>query len=231
MKSAPAKNTPARNTRGITLIELVVAMAVFALISVLGLQALSGSLRTREALTQRAEASAELARTLALLRQDLDAALPMSFYPPGAARGASAILETGSRFALSRSGVTGPDGRARLGRVDWTLEDGRLSRQSWATLTPLNPGQQSPAMPVMEGVLALDWRSYWRPNGWTPGLRPPRQPSGIQSTQTGQPPETFGQDQAGPQAFSAYASPMPEAVELTLITRDFGAVVLVERLK
>ena len=55
--------------RGLTLIELVVAMAVFALVAVMGLQSLSGSLRMRDGLTARAEDSAALAQAIAVLRR------------------------------------------------------------------------------------------------------------------------------------------------------------------
>ncbi|MDU8912178.1 type II secretion system protein GspJ [Aestuariicoccus sp. MJ-SS9] len=209
-----------RRDRGLTLIELVAAMAVFALIAVMGLQALTGSLRMRDALASRAEAATDLALATALLRQDLSGALPMLFFPPGGAPPRSAMAEDGAGFALSRGGLPG----ARIGRVEWRLSDGALTRRVWPTLTPASPAQKSPAVPVLDGIAALSWRSHWPGAGWVPGLRPPA----GQPRRTDAPATDSDRSSAAPES---YSDAVPQAVELTLITRDFGTIVMVESLK
>ena len=49
-----------RRDQGITLIELIVAMALFALVAVMGLQALNGMLRSRDRLSDMADETAGL---------------------------------------------------------------------------------------------------------------------------------------------------------------------------
>lgn len=208
--------------RGLTLIELVAAMAVFALVAIMGLQALSGSLRLRDALVTRADQGAALARAVALVRQDLSAALPLAFFPPGAARPQSAVEGNASGFRLSRGGLSSDGGAPRLGRVEYTLEGEALQRRVWPTPTPATPGQLGPALPVMGGVVALRLRSYWPPGVWAEGLRPP---------QGGAAPRSAGDEDGGGLALSSYSSALPLGIEVTLVTRDFGEIVLVESLK
>ena len=206
--------------RGLTMIELVAAMAVFALVAIMGLQALTGSLRMRDALSARADGSLALEQALALLRQDMGAALPMLFFPPGGAPPQSALRADPDGFALSRGGLPG----ATLGRVDWQVQDGTLTRRVWPTLTPANPGQRSPAAAVLAGVTGLQWRSHWPGAGWVAGLRPPTgtirtlDASSTDSDSTSAAPET-------------YSDALPEGIALTLVTRDFGQITLVESLK
>ncbi|MGR3696731.1 MAG: PulJ/GspJ family protein, partial [Roseovarius sp.] len=48
--------------RGLTLLELVAVLAIFSLVAVMGLQALSGMMRARDRLTDADEQAAALAR-------------------------------------------------------------------------------------------------------------------------------------------------------------------------
>ena len=153
-----------RNDHGLSLIELVVAMALFALVAVMGAQGLTGMLRLRDDLSSRSEASAELARAVALLRADLGNAVPMPFFTPGEGPIRSALANEPDGFSLSVGGqpVLEPARRPEpvLQRVEWRLEPGadRLTRRSWATLTPLNTESLGPEMVVIDGVRALQLR-------------------------------------------------------------------------
>ncbi|MEL6886683.1 MAG: type II secretion system protein GspJ [Pseudomonadota bacterium] len=211
--------------RGLTLIELVAAMAIFALVATMGLQSLSATLRSRDALADRSDAVAALARPLALLRQDLGAAVPLLFYPPGrgSPRGAVWVNGDGTVFELSVAGQTdlGRDGAVRTGRlhrVVWRLDagDGTLYRRQWHALTPAGTSAASPEVAVMTGVTGLAFRSYWLRAGWQPGVS-------LLAAAAG--PSEFDSDT--PTAF-VFGDDLPEAVEITLITRDHGRIPLLE---
>jgi type II secretion system protein J len=61
---------------------------------------------------------------------------------------------------------------AGLARVDWRLEDGRLSRRLWPTLIPANAEAAGPFRPVLEDVRGL--RVFtWSGSGWIEGWSPP----------------------------------------------------------
>lgn len=220
----------ARETQaGLSLIELVVAMALFALVAVMGAQGLTGMLRMRDDLGARSAATADLARTLSLMRADLSAALPMPFFTPGDGPVRSALAEEPEGFSLSVGGqpVLIPARRAQpvLQRVEWRLEAGtnRLMRRQWDTLMPLDSSARSPEIVVMEGVTGLRLRSYWgAETGWRDGVRPP----GLTST------APSGADGDGPQvAGSAFSSTLPEGVEIMLISETYGEIPLLEALR
>lgn len=226
----PGKLKPAARDRGLSLIELVAAMAVFALVAVMGAQALGGMIRLRQGIAARSAEAAALDRTASLLRADLAAVVPMLFYPPGRAAPQSALSFRNGVLALSAGGQPGLDSTAAasgtgsppgLQRIEWQLAGGRLSRRFWTALTPAAAAARQPQMPVLEGVTGLHLRSYWEGTGWRSGVQPLALPPG---------PGSIDSDQAGA-APEVYSSILPLAVEVTLDTRAFGRITLVETLK
>lgn len=216
--------TRARHDTGLSLLELVVAMALFALVAVMGLQLMTGTLRMRDRLEVTATESAEFSRALALLRADLTNAVPLLFDPPGDAPPLSALIATPDGFHLSIAGQFDLPPIKGLGihRVQWhRTSDGTLFRSLWPVLSPAAPGAQSPESPVLTGVTAVSLRSFWPVQGWVNGTNAP------QVTVSGP-----AQDSdRGPLAASAYTDQLPIAVEVTLQTRDYGALTLVEVLQ
>ncbi|MFK7940741.1 MAG: type II secretion system protein GspJ [Roseovarius sp.] len=221
----------AHHTRGLTLIELVVALGIFALVAIMGLQSLTVSLSLRDRLGAQANATDQLGQGTALLRNDLASALPMVFFAPGNTAPASAIwpIRGGRGFSLSVGGqpgiplASGHVDAVEKQRVDWRYhpQDERLTRQAWPTLYPVRASQQGPEMQVLDGVTALSMRSYWSGQGWVPGLR-----SGVPVDPSQQ--AAGDDDRAGGVAPEVYSGTLPRAVEITLETRDFGQIVLLE---
>lgn len=143
------RRAPLRTDRGLTLLELVAATAIFALVAVMATQALTGGLIQRRALGGTAEQAAALARTLALLRQDLAAAVPLPHLPAAGPRGAPLEpLPTGG-FALSRAA---PDGG--FARVVWRVDPGR-SELIRATAPLTGAGSPEAGEALLPGVTAI----------------------------------------------------------------------------
>lgn len=153
--------------RGFTLLELVVSLALFSLVSVMALQVLSGALHQNRVL-ERADAQAsEVLRAMALLRHDLNHASPKPFQTPiGDVE--AAYLPGTDRFALSLGGLPRlpiPPGEsaeastqdAGFQRVIWRhdLTAGTLTRQTWPVLNPRDPDQIGPEEIVLTGVQSL----------------------------------------------------------------------------
>lgn len=212
-------------TRGLTLIELVAAMAIFALVAVMGAQALSGMLRQRDALIPRADRAAELETALSLIRADLAAALPMLFYPPGRAAPQSAAFGAGTRLALSIGGQRGLDLDAPSAqyRVEYRLDPVRaqLWRRVWPSLMPAHAGVATPDVLILSGITGLRLRSHWGAAGWRDGLTLPIQaqtPANLDGDATGGVPEV-------------YSSALPHAIELVLELQDLGPLPLLETLQ
>lgn len=214
---------------GLTLIELVVAMAVFALIAVMGLQGLAGALRIQEDLTARAGRATGLVQATALLRNDLAVVAPLVFLPPAPGAPQAALGELpGGGFALSVAGLPQLAGLAAddpgLRRAEWRFEaaTGRLTRRLWPTLYPVDAGQAGPEVTVLEGLRRLAFRSFWPGEGWRPGL--------VDTAPLREPPSASDGD--GPGSGPAlYAGTLPRAVEITLDTETWGEIILVEFLQ
>lgn len=126
------------NTRGFTLLELLVALAVFAIMSVAAYGGLRNVLFTRAAVEEQNRRLAAVQLAVFRLEQDIAQAVPRGvrdeYGEPQAALLGGELA--GDRLTLSRSGWDNPLGqpRASLQRVAYRLRDGRLWRLHWDTL-------------------------------------------------------------------------------------------------
>ncbi|PCJ04065.1 MAG: hypothetical protein COB16_11530 [Rhodobacteraceae bacterium] len=222
-----------RRTRGLTLIELVAAMALFALVAVMGLQALTANLRMRDRLTQMEQQAGELSLGLALLRNDLSALLPVLFHPPGGgSRSAIHLSDDGLTLSFSVSGQPelppgpGRDPGLGLHRVEWRLDVARqqLMRRVWPVLSPSSDQSVSPEVGYLSGVTDLGLRSLWPQLGWLPG---------VVSSAPRAAPELGGGDTDGVliRLADSYSDTLPEAVELILQIEGLGPVRLLEGMR
>jgi len=164
-------------TRGLTLIELVAALAIFSLVAIMGLQTLSGMMRARDRTTDAADDAATLSRGLVLLRADLKAAANLPFWPPEAVEPEPPLLDLTAeegRFALSTEARAVLPGAQAAGteRVIWRHDrrGERLLRIAWPVLHPASKAARAPEMVIFEGVVGLRLRAYAVPEeGWVGG--------------------------------------------------------------
>lgn len=217
---------PPRHTRGLTLIELVAAMAIFALVAVMGAQALSAMLRQRDGLLDRSGRVEEISVAISLIRADLNAAVPMLFFPPERAAPQSAATQTQDGFAISVGGQSELDLTAspRMHRVSYRLDrhTRQLWRTVWPTLIPAYRNARSPEVLLLEGISDMQIRSHWGQAGWKPGL------NGIGDLEF----TSGGGDTDGSGTVpQLYSSSLPRAIEITLHLDGIGAVPLLETLQ
>lgn len=217
-------------TRGLTLIELVVAMSVFALVAIMGLQSLTGTLRQRDRAGEMAEDSIALGRAVALVRRDMAALMPLRFFLPGAEQGQSALRTTadGVEMSVAVTQVYAPFQAGQLAaRVEYLLdrETGQLRRAEWATAWPVNGAARGPEAAVIEGVTGIRLRSYWGGIGWIDGAQPAALSAALARQQAEE-----GQD-ALPMAREVYSDVLPLAIEITLQTDAYGEIRIMEALQ
>ena len=163
--------------RGLTLLELVAAMAIFALVAIMGLQTLGGMLRARDRVGAAEQSAVTLARGLTLLRADLKSAADLDFWPPAAFAPEPAFLDRSAEvgeFALSTEAhAVLPEAQtAGTERVIWRHDrrGERLLRIAWPVLHPASKAARAPEMVIFEGVVGLRLRAYAVPEeGWVGG--------------------------------------------------------------
>ena len=163
---------------GFTLIEILVAVAIFGVMSMLAWGALGRSLSNADLLTERMNRLQAIQRTVTYLSSDLAQATPRSVRNElGDARSPALLSSLSSEFAieLTRGGWNNPAGlpRSTLQRTAYRLEDDELVRYHWTVLDRTYANE--PVVTVLlDNVESLLFRFYtdsgepsevWPPQG------------------------------------------------------------------
>jgi len=198
---------------GFTLLEVLVAVGIFALFSAMAYGSLLRILDTRDRLETERDYWRTLSLSLMLIEDDLVHVRPRTVRSPNgldvlpAFRGqpvdSRALGEPSLEFTRGGQIVLGDGARSDLQRVGYQLRDGELLRLVWPALD--QPVVSEPrAAPLLEQVEEMRVRFYTKSNGWTstwPAI-----------SQTGVAPPNDA---------------LPAAVEMTLKVKDRGDIVRV----
>jgi general secretion pathway protein J len=183
---------------GFTLVEFLVALLVFALLSAAGVTVMRLAVDNQEVVRGRMDRVAELQRARVLLKADLSQAAARRVRAPDGAPADAAFYGvanggSGPLIALVRRGRGNPDGepRASLQYVEYRLIDDRLERRARHALDGAPVGEPQT---VLGGVRALR-AEYLGAGGWSPAFQP------------------------------TLDAPLPQAVRLHLDLDGFGRVV------
>lgn len=157
--------------KGFTLIEVMVALAVFGVMSLLAYMSLGQTLANADMLTERMDRLQSIQRTMSYLSSELLQAVPRSVRVELGDAPVPALQSSfGTDFALqlTHGGWPNPAGvpRSTLQRTAYRIEDGELIRYHWNVLdrtvsnTPL-------ATVMLEEVESLTFRFLQVNDEWT----------------------------------------------------------------
>lgn len=164
-------------TNGFTLVELLVSLLIFGMLSAAAVGLLTVSVRAQDMASERLDRLAEIRRFGAIVTSDLAQAAPrvprdMAGVPQRAFEGGTGQAE-GVSLALVRRGWENYDGsnRSSLQKVEYRLNQGRLERIPHRFVDGAAPMQP---LALLEGVRSLrlryrDMRGEWR-DRWDPTL-------------------------------------------------------------
>lgn len=147
----------ATDRAGFTLIEVIIALLIFALLAAAGVLVLSQSIDNRFVVKASTDRTAELQRLRATLRADLGQAAPRRVRAANGQPAFAPILAAEAPgdplLVLVRAGWSNPDGRPRasLQRVEYRLVEDRLERRVYPYLDGARPG---PPQVLYQGVSA-----------------------------------------------------------------------------
>ena len=157
--------------RGFTLVELLVALAIFALIAGFAYRSLQSMLDSREALQDETRKWRDIALFVGRMERDLSAVLATP--PGGGVNGRMApVLQSiprtpqtvGDGLVLMRSGsALQENALAAPQRVGWRLNGGTIERLTWSSLDA-GPREEPVAVAVLGSVTAMELR-FLDPNG------------------------------------------------------------------
>ena len=173
---------------GFTLVEMLVALAMFGFIAAAGVAILAHAADNRDVVSARMDRIAELQRSRVLLASDLGQVAmrrvrgadgtPARHAFAGATSGA---LDGVVLFAFVRRGWSNPDAepRASMQHVEYRLVDGRLERSARMALDGAAPGEPQV---VLRGIRAATvryrYRDQWS-DGWPGGAEALPQAVGL----------------------------------------------------
>lgn len=139
--------------RGLTLIEVMVAIAIFAVLGVLSYRAVSAMIATRDRMEAEYARWRQLARVMQLIENDLTQLAPRPPRAAGQSQGALSLMRGGMMEQLQLVRHDGSNGGVE--QRTWHVEDGTLllTRQR---ADGSNGAGSSDAM--LDGVKTLTWR-------------------------------------------------------------------------
>ncbi|MEP7314724.1 MAG: type II secretion system minor pseudopilin GspJ [Pseudomonadota bacterium] len=162
--------------RGFTLVELLVALFITAIVATLGYTSINQAVSNREIVQQRQERLVAVQGAMRLFVQDFAQLAPRPVREP-LGNTYQPALSTDSRsgvlVSLTRAGWANPAGvqRATLQRVRYVLEDGRLRREYWTVLDAMldPPPRKRELLDRVKSVKfrymddGHTWREQWPP--------------------------------------------------------------------
>ena len=186
---------------GFTLLELVAALAIFALLAVMAYGGLGSIIETRRSVGSAQERMVEWQKAIYRLRSDFESAVDRPIrdafgdLQPALQRNALGGIE------LTRGGQPNPLQQPRSGmqRVEYLLVDGVLQRRAWPRLDRVQ-GEEGLAYPMLQGIEEVRWRFLGTEDDWLENWPPPN----------------LGGEAA--------AAGLPRAVELLLRSKLYGEV-------
>ena len=167
--------TLSRRDKGFTLLEIIIAVGIFAVISALAYGGLNTVLRSAQKTEAAADELQQLQLAMSIIQQDLSQITDRPVRNEFGER-EGAVVSPGSfgrLITFTRRGWKNPAERPRstLQRVAYLLEDGKLIREYWPQLDAA-PGVETVKYPLLENVTEvrfrfLDEQKKWR-NEWPP---------------------------------------------------------------
>lgn len=198
------------SSRGFTLLEIIVVVLVFSVMAVMAYGGLRSVLRTRAGIETAMTRTADLQRAYMRLRNDFQNLRDRPARDEYGDAQAPLSIDRDGQLRLIRGGQRNPLGTSRssLERIQYSFKDRALHRSTWRAIDL--PQKSEPVELVLLGNVeevrwrfldtGREWREQWPADSGTRGA-----------------------------GTSSASDPPPLAVEVTLVTRDWGETRFVFR--
>ena len=188
---------------GFTLLELLVALAIFGLLAAMSYSGLQAVLEQQSYTEQAADRLSALQKTYLIMQRDIEQIVPRTVRDEFG--DAQQPLVGGDALQLTRGGWRNPAGRQRstLQRVGYAYDDEQLVRYSWSVLDRAQDSEPL-EQPLLENVERMGLRYL-----------------GVNDEWQEQWPDAAAVINADP----ADTPVLPQAVEVTIEHKMFGTLV------
>lgn len=216
---------------GFTLIEVMVAMAITAVVAVMSYYGIDSAIRLSTAAEQESDHLRELNRAFDVIARDFRQVIPRPVRDPAGYGMSSAFIleENGDPLIrFSRSGWSNPEPqrfqRSQLQRVHYRYEDEKLIRVSWQMMDRY-PDSKEQKIVLLEGVTELHIEAMQAPDisqlsqaqlGDNVFINLPASATQEQWKQAWPPSANDG--------LQTVSSVLPSAIELTITLKRWGEI-------
>lgn len=193
-----------RRKRGFTLLEIIVVLLVFSVMAAMAYGGLNSVLKLRRGVEDSMQRTADLQRAYLRLRQDFQNVRDRPARDEFGEPHAPLMIDRDAVLTMIRGGMRNPLGgsRSSLERVRYRVKDRALMRASW-TAVDLPEKSQPAELALLKDIQEVRWRFLDTAYEWQT-----QWPDTSQAVARG----------------STAAYPPPSAVEITLVTKDWGEV-------
>ena len=160
-EASPRRGASRRAGRAFTLLEMLVALAVFAAIGVMATRILAGMVDIAENTRSRGDAFSDLQRALAIVQRDIEQLAHRPVRDELGDELGAATLGDGSLLELTRHGWQNPLAAARseMQRVAYVVERDRLIRLFWEVLDRA-PTSEAHVQTLLEDVRDVEFIAH-----------------------------------------------------------------------
>ncbi len=152
---------------GFTLLELLVVIAVFSIMSAAAYSSLQSSLKAEENFGKSMEELEAVQMSLAIFQRDVMQLSRRTIRDAYGDSEAAVVLRNGQEMFFTRGGNFSSLklGQTELTRVAWSLQDEQLIRSTWRSLDSAQ-GEQPFGAPILSQVTRLQIRVLDQDNRW-----------------------------------------------------------------
>lgn len=152
---------------GVTLLELLVVIAVFSIMSAAAYSSLQSSLKAEENFGEAMTELEAVQMSLTLFERDVMQLSPREVRGAYGDAQPALVLSNGRELIFTRDGNFSSLrlDRTELARVDWSLQDNRLIRSHWRRLDS-TPGDRPLSASLLNNVRNLQIRVLDQENSW-----------------------------------------------------------------
>ena len=202
-----SRRSPQSVERGFTLLEVLIAIVITALIGLGTSQLLSGTIKAQEITQKNSERFEQIQKAILLLSRDIQQINTRAIRDEyGDFQPALTNRNTLYLFELTRSGWRNPmaDERSDLQRVSYELLDGELLRHYWHVLDR-SQDSESVFQTLLTGIEKMSLRFMTENSQWTNTWPPEQDP-----------------DDENPRSRNHQ---LPKAIEVTIVHEFYGELI------